>query len=269
MAFVSNVHGMTVIDDTNYAQYIPEPTGKSKGYEGRNYGAHPFGSLPYMKTLDIASFDRQEIKQRAEERERKKSRLVDLHKHYKLRVLDQNGTNYCWCYAVVGGMQVARAVQGLPKIKLSAASAAAKIKGGRNVGGWGGEAVEGIAKFGVSTLDYWPEASRDIAKYNTHEQQLNAEQNKIFEFYEIPPRDFLAVCTCLVLGLPVPAGLNWWRHEVLFLDVVILANGQLGILFLNSWGPDWDNQGFGILTESKATPDECTAIRAVTASMAA
>lgn len=261
MSFTSNLRGDLVIGDDIAEGLAAQNRDRRRGFKARDWNAKPFGS--YANALSMPIIPRDEWDERIEELERTGSLLTDIERHRKVPVLDQMKTNYCWCFAVVAAMMARAAAQGVDVPDLSAASAAAKIKNYQNVGGWGGEAIEGIGKYGVSTLDLWPNATID-PRYDTHEQQLNAKQHLVAEFEELPPKDFDAVMTCLLMGFPVPAGLLWWGHLVCFMDPVIIKPGEYGVRFKNSWGASWEKSGHAILTESKATPDEANCVRTVT-----
>jgi hypothetical protein len=182
---------------------------------------------------------------------------------YNVPILNQKQLPYCWCYGVVGAMMTAAAQAGLPFGYLSATSAAAKIKNYVKVGGWAGEAIEGIQRFGVSTTEYWPEAVLD-RRYDTPEQRQNAALHKAVEFEELPSQSFDAVATALLSGFPVTLGLAWWGHLVYATRFVVLGRNEFGVLIRNSWGPDWETAGTAVLTESRATPHEAFTIRTVT-----
>ena len=260
MSFTSNLRGDLVIDDNIAAGFAQQNRGRGRGYMARDWDANPFAS--YANAFSAPVIPRDEWDERIEELERTKSLLTDLEAYRKVPVLDQKKTNYCWCYGAVAGIMARSAAQGTAIPDLSAASAAAKIKNYQNVGGWGGEAIAGIKKFGVSTLEHWPNAAID-PQYDTHEQQLNAKQHMAVEFEELNPKSFDEVMSCLLLGFPVPAGLLWWGHLVCFMDPLIIKPGQYGVRFKNSWGAKWEKNGHGILTEKKATPDEANCIRTV------
>lgn len=258
MSFTSNLRGENVIDDGNFQDFLRHNASGSRGYTGRDFEANPLGS--YAAPFALPIYPRSEWTDRIEALEKTKSLLSDIDRYHRVPMLDQERTNYCWCYGVVGGIMTRMAAMGLSVPRLSAASAAAKIKNYQNVGGWGGEAIAGIRQHGVSTLDLWPNATID-PKYDTHEQQLNAKMHGVIEFEELAPKDFDQLMTCLLMGFPVPIGLLWWGHLVCAMDPVVISPGVFGVRIKNSWGMRWENQGFAILGETKATPDEANVIR--------
>lgn len=266
MKWVDNGLDFNVIDDSNAAQYANDPsTSDLRSYVARDFSARPFAG--YSPSFSRNLIPRSEWKERIEERTAKRQRLFDIFKHKKLPILNQKRLPYCWAYGTVGAMALMRAVNNLPTLHLSATSVASKIKNYREVGGWAEEAIEGIDRFGVSTVKYWPEAVND-RRYDTAEQRENAKLHKIIRSEELPSNNFDAIVTSLLLGFPVTLGLTWWGHLVFALDPVILSNGGFGLLFANSWGQGWEQEGLSVLNESKGTAYEAFSIQSVTLSLA-
>ena len=77
------------------------------------------------------------------------------------------------------------------------------------------------------------------------------------------PRNFDQLATCLLSGIPVAIGLNWWSHEVTAMDLVETSPGVFGVRIWNSWGDGWEDRGMAVLSQSKATPDDAVAPRVV------
>jgi hypothetical protein len=74
-------------------------------------------------------------------------------------------------------------------------------------------------------------------------------------------RNFDQLATLCLLNVPVPIGLNWWSHEICACDLVVVSANHFGIRIRNSWGDDYGDHGFAVLSESKATPDDAVAPR--------
>ena len=131
------------INDSNASYFassvIVDGDPKSRGRIPRDYEKEPHGSLSYAAPFALPLIPRSEWPDRIEELERRKTRLSDIVRYRKVPSLDQNGTNYCWCNAVITAIYALRAAAGLPFIALSPASVAAPIKNGRNEGGWGAQ----------------------------------------------------------------------------------------------------------------------------------
>jgi hypothetical protein len=258
----------TFIDDHNYLQHVNETVNLSKGREARSYSANPFGSLraakplpeslriPKSKWLDLVKY-----------KEATQTRLSDFIRfeiqNSRLRSKNQQNTNYCWCNAVVGAMEVSRAVSGFPYLDLSPASVAAQIKGYRNQGGWGGEALDFIVDHGIAKSSEWPANYWQNSKYLTQDLKQKMLTRRIFGFYDIQNRDFEGAASLVLQNIPVPIGLNWWGHEVYAVDLVAIDNVTFGFRFRNSWGDDYGDQGFNVLSYAHSIPDDALGVTAV------
>jgi hypothetical protein len=264
MTFTSRLHGLRIYDEKTANRLVDQSINHADfntGYKTRDFDAAPFGS--YAKPFELDLIPRNEWAERAEALDASKATAEHLAQYYRVPILNQKSLPYCWCYGPVGAMMVAYAQAGVPVGYLSATSAAAKIKNYVKVGGWAGEAIEGINRFGVSTVEHWPEAVLD-RRYDTPDQRRHAAKHKTVEFAELPSRSFDAVATALLLGQTATLGLAWWGHLVYATRLVVLGRNQFGVIIRNSWGTDWETNGTAVLTESRATPDEAFTIRSVT-----
>jgi hypothetical protein len=268
MSYTTRLTGYSVFDEHSATKLVNDinhslPGGERffSGYRPRDFAAAPFGTYSAPFALDL--IPRNEWAERAEALDAAKATPEHLATFYKVPILNQKTLPYCWCYGVVGAMATSYAQSGTPIGYLSATSAAAKIKNYVKLGGWAGEAIEGIQRFGVSSVEHWPEAVLD-RRYDTAEQRENAQMHKAVEFEELPSQSFDAVATALLSGFPVTLGLNWWGHLVFATRLVVLGRGSYGVIIRNSWGDDWENKGRAVLTEARATPHEAFSIRSVT-----
>lgn len=255
-----------IIDDSNAHHFVAGgqfATG-STGYKGwrRPEAPHAFhDNRPIANTIPRSQWhDRIKTGQG--------TFLSDLLKQQKIQAKDQDGLGYCWVYGSTRALEVQRAVAGLPFRDLSPESVGGPCTGWRNRGGYASEAFEQLESAGAC------ESSFMDAPHSLHPNrwkagwQENAKLHEAVQWVEIGA-SFDEVITCLLLRIPVAAGLDWWGHLVCFLDPVILPDGSVGVLFQNSWGVDWPTQGangFATLTEQKATPDGAAAPLIVTMS---
>lgn len=254
-----------IIDDINAASYANDPTtAVLRSYVARDFVANPFAG--YSSAFSRTIIPRSEWKERIEERTAKKLRLFDTFKAKEVPILNQKSLPYCWAYGVVGAMSMSRAMNNLPTRHLSATSVASKIKNYQERGGWAEEAIRGIDKFGVSTTQFWPEAVNS-RQYDTAEQRENAKHFKMLKHEELPSNNFDAIATSLLLGFPTTLGLTWWGHLVYALDLVMIGSNSFGLLIANSWGERWEQNGFGVLNESKGTAYEAFSIQSTTLSL--
>lgn len=246
-----------VIDDTNAHEIYHAPAGLSKGWVAREYDGHPI-----CAPMPIPVIPRLEWSARISEMEATGRLLSQRWRAAGKNALNQNGTNYCWCNAVVTAMEALRCAQGQADVSLSPASVAAPIRGYANQGGYGTEAIEYIQTHGIAPSCDWPVNAID-RKYATGSAETSRTQFKIDGYWELEQGNFDALMTCLLLGFPCPMALGWWGHEICGMDPVDLGAGKFGVRILNSWGQDWGDQGFEVLSEAKATADDQDCIRSV------
>lgn len=173
------------------------------------------------------------------------------------------GVHNCWINAPVHALEIVRAIQGQQRVRLSPASVGAKIKGFRNVGGWGTEGLRYLVQHGAVPSEFWPDNAID-RKYDTEANNQHRAKYKVTEWWELRPRRFEELATCLLCGYPVAVGYNWWRHEVTAVALTMQGN-EFGIVIDNSWGPSWGSNGRGVLMGSKANPDDAVAPRVAVA----
>jgi len=257
-------HGRTVIDDSNFQTVLPPPPGLSTGRLPRDWNKHPYGQTPYAAPFNLPLIPRGEWKQRIEEKEAKQTTIRHFCERAKLTVLDQNGTNYCWINAPTFAMMVTRLMMGLPTVRLSPASVGAKIKNFRNNGGWGTEGLEYIAEHGLVPQDQWPPNAIN-RQYDNAASDAERPKYRCLEWWDLKPGNFDQVATCVLLNIPVAIGLNWWSHEVTAVGIKSDGNRYL-LEIANSWGTGYEENGYGLLSESKGTPDDAVAPRVATPS---
>ncbi len=254
-----------IIDDANAHLFTKGgPQAGSTGYKGWQNPDAPHalrGQRPVGRTIPRSAWhDRIKAGQG--------TFLSDLVKQQGIKAKDQDGLGYCWVYGSTHAVEIRRAVQGLPLLDLSPESVGGPCTHWRDEGGYAGEAFDQLQNHGAC------ESSFMDAPHSLHPNrwkagwQDNAMLHEAIDWYNIEA-SFDEVITCLLERIPVAAGLDWWGHLVCFLDPVILPDGSVGVLFLNSWGVDWPTpgaNGLACLTESKATPDGAAAPIIVTVS---
>ena len=250
---VTEFGSLRIIDDSNAHIYARDADpGRLRGYQGRDYEKFPFGAMPW-RNMPVPKIPRSQWQDRITEGNRLK--LWSLHHSQARRVpiLNQARTNYCWMNGVVTAIMEARAAAGMQTVPLSAASAAAPGKNYQNVGGWGGEAIEYIRRYGLVPQEFWPNDAIDRRYFEPTRQHA---VYGVGQWWELPPNDFDAMMTCLILGFRVPIGLTWWGHLVCASAPVVIARNVYGAIITNSWDKDWENGGRAVLEESKATAAE-------------
>lgn len=215
----------------------------------------PFGEIPEAQPFPRhLLIPRNEWQARIQEIKETGSSNADLARFFKIPVLNQANTNFCWMNSPVFAAMIIRAQQGQAYIPLSPASAAAQITGYKNVGGWGETAIRWLAKNGVAPQKLWPANAID-RQFKTAASDRAALQFRVTEWFELVPRNLDELISALLRRIPVCIGLNWWRHEVTAMDAAWI-DGEIAILIANSWGTNWGTNGYGILRGNKMLPDD-------------
>ena len=226
------------------------PAGRGSGYA---YGGV---AEPFPDSLLIPRSDWQAM---IEELTQRASLLSLMCDELNVVVEDQSRTNYCWCNAPTHCMKIIRAIQGEPLIDLSAASVGAQITGYRNVGGWGKTALEFIASKGVVPTSLWPKNQID-RRYATPEALAAAQAYRFTEWWELEPNNLDQLASCLIRGFPVSVGLDWWSHQVTYVDPLWL-DGEFAVRFDNSWGQGYGTNGRGVIQGRRILPSDATTPR--------
>jgi hypothetical protein len=179
---------------------------------------------------------------------------------------DQDGYGYCWAHSTVSAMLLARARDGQPYADLSAFAIACIIKNFRDQGGWGAESADFAAKRGCPTSEFWPQQSTKRTNDNPQTWE-NAALNKItLAFDDMQPNDDRAMASALIDDDPCVVDFNWWSHSVCACRLV--SWNPLSIWIWNSWGDSWSQNGMGVLSGRKASPDGIVGVSILRASAA-
>lgn len=255
------------------------PIDGMRGCVPRDFGIQPLK----MMAVQFATYDRSTWPDRIRELVATQSQLSDIRNggNYGQPIpsLDQNGQGYCWAYSTTAGCQLLRAKANQPYVPLSAHSVACKIKGFRDEGAWGALSQEFIVKNGIVPQSHWPAKSMSRSHDNP-DNWAEAKKYRIGEEWadmaaEAWDRNLSAdqVATMLLSRNPVVCDYNWWGHSVCGMDLVDLyptrpatSLSRYGIRILNSWTDQWGENGTGVLADSKAWPDNATAILTTVAS---
>lgn len=248
-----------IIDDSNYSRYAPNADVIIDGKQysrGLELPEQKPRSAQYTKNWDRPVIPRAEWKDRILEREKKGQILSKRLRAKGIPTPNQNGTNFCWTYGVVSNIIANRCWRNLPYVEFSRESVAAPIKGYRNNGGWGNEALEYIAQNGIMPQSLWPRYHFSSSQYNTTANLAEAAKFKVLEFLILQDRNFAQGMTALLDDQAIAVGYNWWSHEVCAVDPVVIGSNAFGYRIWNSWGDSYGDKGFAILEESKAIFDD-------------
>lgn len=246
------------------------------GYRGlvpRSLTEQPVGYAAAIPPANIELIPRNEWSERIKAGEASKSFLSHIRDRgnngLPIPSLNQNGQGFCWMYAAVIALMLLRAKAGQPHVRLSAHGPACKVKNFRDEGGWGALALDYLLEHGCPSVATWKEQSmsRSNDTPETWAEAAKYKPDEAFADLASPAYDrdltFDQVMTCLLRRIPVVADLSWWGHAVCFCDPVEVSPGQFGVRLWNSWGDSWSEKGMGVLTGSKAIPDNAVAVTSI------
>jgi hypothetical protein len=262
-----------IIDDTNWQTQIGD--GKQvtiggetfllsaepppPGHDSRLYSA-PFGA-------EVPTIPRSEWPARIKDQAERKRRVSD---HQRWQCDNQGSYPTCWSAGTCQAYSTARVMQmGMDHyVRISAMSLAVPISGGRR-GGYEGDAVEYLTKYGGVDVNLW--GYTDPSRKSGPEIDANRLLHKALEVYECNGFDEFA--TACLLNFPSTVSYNWWSHVVMLTDLVEIERGSFGFRIRNNWGEGYGDKGeygvggYAIFREGRGTPSGGFAFRQVTPSV--
>ena len=231
-------------------------SGNTGGYVPRNFEEEPLGSL--LPKYTGKTYSKDDLRELSAMHEKNESSPLYWHRD-TVKIKNQRNTNFCWMFGTVAGVETQYGKQGHNDLGLSPASTACMTLNFQNNGGWGSWACEGINEYGIATYDKWPNVSFDRSLPNRWDVKANMEQHDLHDFEDLGKYNFMSVASALLDEhdpAPCTGGFTWWGHLVLLLHVGFDKNNEPYLVFANSWGTDWGNDGYGVLTEDKMNPYE-------------
>jgi C1A family cysteine protease len=176
--------------------------------------------------------------------------LADLSRA-NLPVHDQKKSSFCWIFGTVRSLELTALYEQQLVTRYNPWWTANKATAGTNRGGSADEAMAVVQAHGSPLEDLYP---IDTWSTNLGSQacQEDAERHAILEHFDA--QDIEDIFALLQHRIPCPVGLEWWGHLVCFTRALIHTDGQVVFEIDNSWGPNWEDQGRGLLDIEHARP---------------
>lgn len=130
--------------------------------------------------------------------------------------------------------------QGLPFVRLNPWSIYAETSDGRDNGSMIDRNVEFAQTRGILPLELWSRNEGWNAKAPNYYWEKVGKLHRLHEVYDCNTTDETG--TALIRGYPVIFG--WKGHSCVLLQLV----DRYRALYANSWGKDWEDNGFGIIS---------------------
>lgn len=233
-----------VIDDD--FRFDPNLDGGT-GYVERDFSEFPLNPFEFCAAPSFKALTLKELVEIAKEKKAKRERIIDKADAAGSKVKNQGRSSYCWIHAPVRGMELRYIVQGGKLKTLSAFWAGARIKNGRNQGGWGLQGAKYLHDYGTCLESMHAPGDFDVNRDPA--TVANAAKHQIATWNDIDPQDRLLIATAvLVYERPVTVGIPAWTHEVAITFYEPNERGDdIDEGIDNSWGQGWGDNGRGIL----------------------
>lgn len=263
-----------IIDDRNWREQIGDGQVIEFGNETRYLSCLPRqtqyglceGAKPILEAMPL--LPRSEWDARIAYNDANNAWLYNTCIRHKIPVGNQNSLNFCWSWGTTHCVMAIRAANNLPFVELAPESLGSAV-GWRNAGNYVDSTLQIVRTQGlcaVSFLDrrYSLTPSRWKAGW-----EKDCENHRVESWLDmdVPGKVWDAAMTCTLLGYPYAAGFGWWSHLVAGGFKARKNGDRYEIMYRNSWGPSYGEDGWFWMAEGKGTPDiGCFAPTVVTAS---
>jgi hypothetical protein len=245
-----------VITDQNYFDYIDSG---NRGYLGMFESDEDRKESKRFADIGIPLIPESEWDEIIDVLEKDGASLPQLCKSMGLPCLDQSGTNYCWVNAPTHCCEIVRLTETGQVFSYSPASVGAPVKGFRNIGGWGSQALTYMRENGINLTSDWP-ANKISRSYYTDDNAAKKKKHLVLEYFVL--ESWEERVSCMLSGIPTADGYSWWSHEVCGVGIIKKSHD---LIIRNSWGMGWGDQGFSTLTGSRKYAGDSVAICAMLA----
>lgn len=150
-------------------------------------------------------------------------------------ILDQDSVGSCAAESSVGALMNARSLAGLPHVVLNPWFAYNTTSGGTDSGSNIDDNLEFLMRYGCAPESVWPR-SKGFRAEPSAEAKAAALEFRILEFFDIST--IAEFVSALLKGFPVVWGAN--GHAI----CAVAHKGSYPEI-VNSWGPTWEDSGFG------------------------
>lgn len=243
------------------------------GLISRNYDIEPVGSV--LPAHFGPLFPRADWPELIKLQEQRKASPLDVHKWSETTVLDQGRLKYCWAFSVTAAVMNRYAFSGInsPVPHLSATAAAAQGKRFRNAGGYASEGCQYIQKYGLPSVEFWPEQSLDRTLAKDPNVKKSAKKHDLVTFGDLDGNDLDLAISALIdpdESSPVTFSLPWWRHAVCGLKIRYRGGSptkleSYGLTFVNSYGLEWGQNGYNTIWGDQLRGNEYIVVKQVKA----
>lgn len=241
------------------------------GLVSRNYDIEPVGSvLPAHFGPLYPRADWPELIALQDER---RTSPLDVHQYNDVPILDQGRLKYCWQFSVTAAIMNRYAFSGInrPVPHLSATAPAAQGKQFRNVGGYASEGCQNVQKYGIPTVDHWPERSLNQWLVNDPDVENSARKHDLVTFGDLDGNDLDMAVSALIdpeCANPVTFSLPWWRHAICGLKIKYRGGNakslsSYGLTFVNSYGQDWGVKGYSTIWGDQLQGNEYIVVKQI------
>jgi hypothetical protein len=184
--------------------------------------------------------------------------------------LDQNGRGQCHVYGHCGGVRSATILQG-GVIRLPSAQALAyNTWDGRSWGNNGADPAESfqcLVNEGAARHTIWPmDGEGQSSKFNTPQAKADTQNMRLVRAVELGHEAPILqeVFSCIFSRIAGSWCQDWWSHHEEAMCWAGFSGTEVCPGGRNSWGADYGEDGYFLLSGSKKTPDGAWAFAEVT-----